>query len=84
MHRNALTTFPAGDPADMAALSEAEQRRLAQFRHWQDDLMGYMQLQGTRPQTVAYGLTDSSVGQLAWIVETRTGPTRRPSCPRTP
>jgi microsomal epoxide hydrolase len=26
-------------------------------------------IQGTRPQTLAYGLTDSPVGQLAWIVE---------------
>jgi epoxide hydrolase len=69
VHLNALTTFPSGDPADMAALSEAEQGRMAQFQHWQDDLMGYMQLQGTRPQTVAYGLTDSPAGQLAWIVE---------------
>ena len=26
-------------------------------------------IQSTRPQTLAYGLTDSPVGQLAWIVE---------------
>ena len=26
-------------------------------------------IQATRPQTLAYGLTDSPVGQLAWIVE---------------
>ena len=31
--------------------------------------MGYYAIQATRPQTVAYGLTDSPVGQLAWIVE---------------
>jgi epoxide hydrolase len=29
------------------------------------DLSGYMKLQSTRPQTLAYGLTDSPVGQLA-------------------
>jgi epoxide hydrolase len=29
----------------------------------------YFQFQGTRPQTIASGLTDSPVGQLAWIVE---------------
>jgi epoxide hydrolase len=69
VHLNALVTFPSGDPDDMAALTEQEQRRMALFKHWQDDLMGYLQLQGTRPQTVAYGLTDSPVGQLAWIVE---------------
>jgi pimeloyl-ACP methyl ester carboxylesterase len=69
VHLNALVTFPSGDPADMAALTEAEQRRMALFKHWQEDLMGYMQIQGTRPQTLAYGLHDSPAGQLAWIVE---------------
>jgi epoxide hydrolase len=33
------------------------------------DEMGYGVLQSTRPQTLAYALTDSPVGQLAWIVE---------------
>ncbi|HVD15851.1 MAG TPA: epoxide hydrolase [Actinomycetota bacterium] len=69
VHVNALTTFPSGDPADMADLTEPEQQRMARFKHFQDDMMGYMQVQGTRPQTIAYALTDSPVGQLAWIVE---------------
>jgi epoxide hydrolase len=30
---------------------------------------GYAIIQATRPQTLGYGLTDSPVGQLAWIVE---------------
>jgi pimeloyl-ACP methyl ester carboxylesterase len=30
---------------------------------------GYSEQQGTRPQTLAYGLGDSPLGQLAWIVE---------------
>jgi hypothetical protein len=30
---------------------------------------GYIQIQATRPQTIAYSLTDSPVGQMAWIVE---------------
>ena len=69
VHVNALTTFPSGDPADMADLTGPEQQRMARFKHFQDDMMGYMQVQGTRPQTIAYALTDSPVGQLAWIVE---------------
>lgn len=32
-------------------------------------MMGYIQIQSTRPQTLAYGLTDSPAGHLAWIVE---------------
>ena len=30
---------------------------------------GYMREQSTRPQTLAYGLGDSPIGQLAWIAE---------------
>ncbi len=30
---------------------------------------GYFAIQSTRPQTLAYGLTDSPVGQLAWIMD---------------
>jgi hypothetical protein len=31
--------------------------------------MGYFHEHSTRPQTLAYGLSDSPVGLLAWIVE---------------
>lgn len=30
---------------------------------------GYFQIQATRPQTLAYSLSDSPAGQLAWIVD---------------
>jgi epoxide hydrolase len=69
VHANALVTFPTGDPADMAALTEGERRRLAAMKNFQDDMSAYMQLQGTRPNTIAHALADSPVGQLAWIVE---------------
>ena len=49
-----------------------------------DDGCGYSQIQSTRPQTVAYGLTDSPVGQLAWIVERFQEWTHSSECPRTP
>jgi pimeloyl-ACP methyl ester carboxylesterase len=42
---------------------------MARMKHFQDDMMGYSHIQGTRPQTLAYALTDSPAGQLAWIVE---------------
>ena len=70
VHVNALVTFPsAGDPAEMADLTEAEQERLGRLQHFREEMMGYVQIQGTRPQTLAYGLADSPTGQLAWIVE---------------
>ena len=62
--------FPSGDPAELAGLTEAEQERLARLRALRGpSRSGYAQIQATRPQTLAYGLTDSPVGQLAWIVE---------------
>ncbi|MGW0811545.1 epoxide hydrolase, partial [Nonomuraea sp. NPDC002799] len=69
VHVNALLTFPTGDPAVMGSLTEAERERLAGMTEWQAKLGAYLQLQGTRPQTVAAALHDSPAGQLAWIVE---------------
>jgi hypothetical protein len=53
----------------MAALTGAEQRRLAAMKQFQDDGSAYMQLAGTRPNTVAQLLADSPAGQLAWVAE---------------
>jgi pimeloyl-ACP methyl ester carboxylesterase len=69
VHVNALVTFPTGDPADMAALTEADRGRLAAMQAWQERSGAYMQVQGTRPQTIGQSLTDSPSGLLAWIVE---------------
>lgn len=69
VHVNNLGTFPSGDPAELAGLSEGDQARLALMSRWGQDMAGYAILQSTRPQTLAYALTDSPVGQLAWIVE---------------
>ena len=69
VHVNGLLTFPDGDTEVMAALTDAERARLEGMRRWQRELGAYMQLQGTRPQTIAAALHDSPVGQLAWIVE---------------
>lgn len=69
VHVNALVTFPTGDPADMAALTGADKQRLAAMKQFQDDGSAYMQLAGTRPNTIAQLLADSPAGQLAWITE---------------
>ncbi len=69
IHVNMLMTFPSGDPAELADLSEADQARLGRLARFDQELSGYMKVQSTRPQTLSYGLTDSPVGQLAWIVE---------------
>ena len=42
---------------------------LAQLDKWLKEETGYQWIQGTRPTTLAFGLTDSPVGLAAWIVE---------------
>ncbi|OLF12926.1 epoxide hydrolase [Actinophytocola xinjiangensis] len=69
IHINMLMTFPSGDPAEMVDLSETDVARLQHLGAFDADGSGYMKIQLTRPQTLGYGLTDSPVGQLAWIVE---------------
>ncbi len=66
IHVNNLLTFPSGELHD---LSDADQGRLKLMQHWQNEMAGYASIQSTRPQTLAYALTDSPAGQLAWIVE---------------
>jgi pimeloyl-ACP methyl ester carboxylesterase len=57
----------------LAALTPAERERtLASWQRtqgWDGEKDGYAALQVSRPQTLAYALTDSPIGQLAWIVE---------------
>ncbi|MFD7907768.1 epoxide hydrolase family protein [Kitasatospora sp. NPDC059747] len=68
-HVTFLLTPPTG-PEDLEGLDEADQARLAYLAAFETTgRAGYMKIQSTRPQTLAYGLTDSPVGQLAWIAE---------------
>ncbi len=66
VHVNALFAFPSGDEGELDGLTEVEQQRLAAMGSFND---GYMQIQWHSPQTLAYGLNDSPIGQLAWIME---------------
>ncbi|MER7978092.1 epoxide hydrolase [Streptomyces sp. NPDC095817] len=68
---SSATTEPTA--GELAALSPEERERTrASWRRGQDwnrEEGGYAAIQATRPQTLAYALTDSPVGQLAWIAE---------------
>jgi pimeloyl-ACP methyl ester carboxylesterase len=48
---------------------EDEERYRRDLQHWQAEETGYHAIQGTKPQTIAYALTDSPAGLVAWIVE---------------
>ena len=60
---------PIAPPEDLDALTDVERQRLERAIRMQAEGKGYLQVQSTRPQTLAYALTDSPAGQLAWIVE---------------
>lgn len=68
VHVNMLAV-PPGDPSWMEGLSENDMGRLGQVMQFVQERSAYMWVQSQRPQTLAYALTDSPVGQLAWITE---------------
>ena len=51
------------------ALSDAERELLQKRADWQAAEGGYSHIQGTKPQTLSYGLNDSPAGLAAWIIE---------------
>jgi pimeloyl-ACP methyl ester carboxylesterase len=67
IHVNMPLVFPG--PEDMADLTEREKAAVASMAYYQDKDSGYSKQQGTRPQTLGYGLVDSPAGQAAWIYE---------------
>jgi len=58
---------PVGD--DLAALTDAEKEFKKVAAEWAEKEGAYAHMQGTKPQTLAYGLSDSPVGLAAWIIE---------------
>ncbi|MFE6920873.1 epoxide hydrolase family protein [Nocardia sp. NPDC057663] len=73
IHVNAATfgfiPFGPVSDAEKATMTEAELARLDRLALFKSEGSGYFRMQSTRPQTLAYGLHDSPIGQLAWIVE---------------
>jgi epoxide hydrolase len=67
IHINTVAGMP---PADMMTdLTDFEKAALARIQWYRDKDTGYSIQQATRPQTLGYGLADSPVGQMAWIME---------------
>ena len=60
-----LFSFPSGDPAEFEGFGPKEYAALEHMQ-WFQSVGGYNAMNGSRPQTVAAGLSDSPVGQLAY------------------
>jgi pimeloyl-ACP methyl ester carboxylesterase len=69
VHINGGLAFPPIEAGDVEHLNDVERARLEDAKRLREVGTGYAELQGTRPQTVSFALSDSPVGQLAWILE---------------
>jgi pimeloyl-ACP methyl ester carboxylesterase len=67
IHLNMPLVIP--QPVPIEGLSTDERRAVDLYQRFLSDGFGYFLLQATRPQTIGYALTDSPVGQAAWIYE---------------
>lgn len=65
--------FPGGGPPNQAdpwaGVTPEERARVERRRQELQGHGGYSSIQGTRPQTLGYALSDSPAGQAAWIVD---------------
>ncbi|NUQ87426.1 MAG: alpha/beta fold hydrolase, partial [Glycomyces artemisiae] len=69
VHINGGLELPPPDDPGLASLAADERARLESVRDLVRHGTGYADLQSTKPQTIAYALNDSPVGQLAWAVD---------------
>ena len=70
LHLNMLIAEPpAGEDPTAGVPPEELQRSRDRQAFYNTAENGYAQIQGTKPQTLGYGLNDSPAGQAAWIVE---------------
>lgn len=67
LHQNLIAMRP--DPVPVANATEAEAQYAREIETWINEASGYTWIQATRPQTLAYALTDSPAGLAAWIAE---------------
>jgi pimeloyl-ACP methyl ester carboxylesterase len=63
-----MPPLPLSDD-ELATLSDLDRDRISRIGTFMQEEFGYIAIQSTRPQTLAYGLTDSPIGQLAWIID---------------
>ncbi|MBU1385027.1 MAG: epoxide hydrolase [Alphaproteobacteria bacterium] len=65
IHLNMVMVQPT--EAEIAGATPEEHAMMADAQRYERDYSGYMKLQASRPQSVAFALADSPVGLAAWI-----------------
>jgi pimeloyl-ACP methyl ester carboxylesterase len=73
LHSMAYLHMVSGRPLPPLDYAPEEQSRKQRTEAFYRDDNGYMQIQSTKPQTLAFALDDSPVGLCAWLLEKRRG-----------
>jgi len=69
IHTNMLFVRPSTIEDAFERLDESGQADVEATQEFQETGVGYQEIQSTKPQTLAYGLTDSPVGLAGWLLE---------------
>ena len=70
VHVTQLFSFPSGDPAEFADLSDEDAAALQFLEDFTaSGGLAYNAYQSAQPQTLAYALQDSPAGWLAWVTQ---------------
>ena len=69
IHTNMLFSPPDDGPDVMAGVTEDEVAAIVASAERLGDGTAYMEIQGTRPHSLGYGLEDSPLGLAGWILE---------------
>ena len=69
LHSNMMLASAPTDQEKRDQVTEAEASAAAARRSYMVNEVAYQQIQGTKPQTLGYGLNDSPLGLAAWIIE---------------
>src|SRR5262249_34704642 len=64
-----LSSVRGRPPSSGDRPTDEDRAALAAGARWREREWGYVRIQGTKPQTLGYGLNDSPAGLAAWIVE---------------
>ena len=66
VHVTQLFSFPSGDPAEFASFTPADYAALQKLQWFYENMFSFNTLHSQQPQTLAFAISDSPVGLLAW------------------
>ena len=66
VHVTQIFSFPSGDPSEFEGMTAEEMTELGTLQWFFENKMSFNKVFSEQPQTLAYAITDSPLGLLAW------------------